>query len=103
MTFKRKRKMKWIFSSKFINCEWAERDLKALYLDPEIKLLKHQTVPVYAEGQQTYYMTLYWVESTCEKYDRVRETLKETHKEDFYLGYPILKCALNVERSLENA
>ena len=97
--FRRTKLMKWIYSVVWTNHEWAQRDYDALRKDPELKVLGYGSAPMFAEnGEMLGYAVLFTVMSTKEKFERVKEVLKETHKEDSYMGLPILKCAANVKR-----
>lgn len=97
--FNKFKRMKWIFSTIWTNREWAQRDYDALNLDPEIEVLEYGTAPMIGDsGEQIGYAILFTVRTTKEKYERVKEALKETHREESYMGLPILKCAANAKR-----
>ena len=89
---------KWVYSMPWSTREWAQRDYDALNLDPEIEVLKYGSAPVFVNGEQIGYAVLFWLLTSEEKYQSMKETLKETHKEDIFEGLPLLKCAMNVER-----
>ena len=95
-----KRKKKWIFTTPWVDTDWAQRDYDALNRDPELNVVEYGSAPIIVDGEQVGYSVLFWIESTEDKYQRFKETLKETHTEEFYMGVPLLKHALNVERTM---